>query len=227
MVFLKELKKFLYFSTWTFFWRLAQKIDLNLQIIYIFSCSGTVPTGTPISLLALCGLTAVLGCERSLPFWKVLAVWGTGQGFNCQWKHHGVWAIPSLSKEWEGLFLWVCIVSFFASTIKGRFLCFTSKEFSSFLSDTKKPFPRYKPKKGPWASYEARQRKQKHRITIRQNDFCSYSSYGARVDLSALSGPAPPTRYKDLIQFSSPLYRSKNRLSIGQKWGVTKSLHLS
>ena len=27
--------------------------------------------------------------------------------------------------------------------------CFTSKEFSSFLSDTKKSFPRYKPKEGP------------------------------------------------------------------------------
>ncbi len=67
----------------------------------------------------------------------------------------------------------------------------------------------------------------KHRMTIRQNCFRSYSSYGARVDLSALSGPAPPTRYKDLIQFSSLLYRSEIHLSIGQNRGASNPLHFS
>ena len=37
------------------------------KIIIINSCSGTVPTGTPIYLWALCGPTAVSGCERSFP----------------------------------------------------------------------------------------------------------------------------------------------------------------
>ena len=46
------------------------------------------------------------------------------------------------------------------------------------------------------------------------------------LDLSALLGPAPLTRYKDIIQFSSPLYRSEIPLSIGQKRGASNPLHL-
>ena len=114
---------------------------------------------------------------------------------------------------------------FFHSITKGRFFCFTSKEFASFFSHKKSPSHGKSRRKDLEHRMKRIGGNKKHRMTIRQNCFRSYSSYGARVDLSALSGPATLTRYKDLIQFSLSLYRSGIHLSTNQKRGACNSLH--
>ena len=115
----------------------------------INSCSGTVPTGTPISLWALCGLTAVSGSERSLPSygrsWRYFYGHRTGIQLSeterskkippLRWtKHALVYGCSSNKHQFilsffafhyvrnqGALFLWVCFSFFCFPLLKGTF----------------------------------------------------------------------------------------------------------